>query len=123
MKDQKGFTLVELMIVVAIVGILASIAIPSYQDSVIKSRRTDATGALLIMANKMERFFTENNTYVGATAVAGNSTDYFTITITAQNATTYTLKAAPTGTDACGFLTITSTGVKGTENLTPAACW
>jgi type IV pilus assembly protein PilE len=110
MKNRKGFTLVELMIVVAIVGILASVAIPSYQGSVIKSRRSDATGALFIMSNKMEQFFTENNTYVGATAVAGDSTDHFAVTITAQNATTYALKATPVGTDACGFLTLTGWG-------------
>ena len=64
MLNTKGFTLVELMIAVAIVGILASIAYPSYQDSVRKSRRADAKGALLGFANAMERHFTENNSYL-----------------------------------------------------------
>ena len=59
MLNTKGFTLIELMIAVAIVGILAGIAYPSYQDSVRKSRRADAQGALLGFANAMERYFTQ----------------------------------------------------------------
>ncbi|MFI3186333.1 MAG: prepilin-type N-terminal cleavage/methylation domain-containing protein, partial [Methylococcaceae bacterium] len=57
-QSQAGFTLIELMVTVAIVGILAAIAYPSYQDSVRKSRRADASGALLGLANAMERHFT-----------------------------------------------------------------
>ena len=60
---QPGFTLIELMITVAIVGILASIAYPSYQDSVMKSRRADVKGVLLGLTNAMERRFTETNSY------------------------------------------------------------
>ena len=62
-QAQQGFTLMELMVTVAIVGILASIAIPSYQDSVRKSRRADATAVLLGLANAMERRFTESSSY------------------------------------------------------------
>lgn len=128
LKSQKAFTLLELMIVVAIVGILASVAIPSYQESVRKSRRSDATGALLVLANKMERLFTVNNSYATATSVAGDNTDYYTLSIT-KNATTYTLAAAPTtGSaqvgDSCGTLTLTHTGVKGqASGYTAADCW
>jgi prepilin-type N-terminal cleavage/methylation domain-containing protein len=61
--SKNGFTLIELMIVVAIIGILASIAYPSYQESILKSRRADAKGALLGFANAMERHFTETNSY------------------------------------------------------------
>jgi len=71
--QQNGFTLIELMIALAIVGILAAIAYPSYQDSVMKSLRTDATGALLGLANAMERHFTETNSYLGAGTDAGNT--------------------------------------------------
>ena len=59
----RGFTLMELMIVVAIIGILAGIAYPTYQDSVRKSRRADAEAVLLELAQWMERFYTENNRY------------------------------------------------------------
>ncbi len=59
----RGFTLIELMIVVAIVGIIAMVAYPSYQDSVRKSRRVDATGALVEAAAMQERLYSENNSY------------------------------------------------------------
>ena len=124
MLTTKGFTLIELMIAVAIVGILAGIAYPSYQDSVRESRRADAKGALLGFANSMERYFTENNTYVGAPANAG--TAYYTLSINvAANARSYTLNAAPTGADRCGTLTLTNTGVRGitATGVTVADCW
>jgi type IV pilus assembly protein PilE len=116
LKNQKAFTLLELMIVVAIVGILASIAIPSYQESVRKSRRADATGALLVLANKMERFYTVNNTYSGAPE--DDDTEFYDLTATNLGATTYTLSARPiTGSaqvgDYCGTLTLDQTGAKG----------
>jgi len=73
LKANKGFTLIELMIVVAIVGILAAIAYPSYQEFVARSKRADAQGALLSLASAMERAFTENNSYCDVgTTVVGN---------------------------------------------------
>jgi type IV pilus assembly protein PilE len=70
-KKETGFTLIELMIAVAVVGILASIAYPSYIDHVRKSRRADAQGALMGLSNAMERFFTQNSTYLGAAGTSG----------------------------------------------------
>ncbi|MCP3674722.1 MAG: prepilin-type N-terminal cleavage/methylation domain-containing protein, partial [Gammaproteobacteria bacterium] len=63
LKSTAGFSLIEVMIVVAIVSILAAIAFPSYQESVAKAKRADAQGALVSLAGVMERFYTENNTY------------------------------------------------------------
>ena len=67
LKDmQKGFTLVEIMIVVAIIGILASIAIPSYRDYVVKSSLAEATSGLADRRSRMEQFFQDRRTYTGA---------------------------------------------------------
>lgn len=147
MKKSTGFTLIELMITVAIIGILASIAYPSYQDSVRKSRRADAKGVLLGLTNAMERRFTEKNSYcdaalaTGGTAVTGCGTatedtgtpsiytiptetaSFYTVRISAATASSYTLSAVPAGAqtnDTCGTLTITQTGAK---TPTTAGCW
>jgi type IV pilus assembly protein PilE len=146
LKSQKGFTLIELMIVVAIIGILTSIAYPSYIESVAKSRRADAKGALLGFANAMERHFTETNSYCNAavtdsgacvaatgiptvfsaTSPVGGGAANYNLTISAATATTYTLSAARTGSqasDKCGTLTLTHTGQRGVSLLTVADCW
>ena len=140
MNRAKGFTLIELMIVVAIVGILAAIAYPSYQEQVRKTKRGDCAGALAGLANAMERYFTTNNTYVGATLGNGagdiypaqcpvdGDTPTYNLAV-AATATTYTLQAAPTGTQAaddCGTLTLTNTGVKGVTGANGKVwqdCW
>jgi len=133
----NGFTLVELMVTVAIIGILAGIAYPSYQESILRSRRADAKGALLGLSNAMERHYTETSAYTGAAVSNGNTglpeifaqqspveggTAYYTLTIQASTASTFTLRATPTSIqsdDICGNLEITHTGVK-----TPATgCW
>ncbi|VUD68287.1 Fimbrial protein [Thalassocella blandensis] len=66
LKKDKGFTLLELMIVVAIVSILAAIAYPSYQQHILKARRTDAKEALLSIAGLQERYFLQHNKYATA---------------------------------------------------------
>ncbi len=142
MNKQQAFTLIELMVTVAIVGILAGIAYPSYQDSVMASRRADAEGALLGFANAMERHFTETNSYLGAGTTSGNTgaptifsttspvdggTPYYNLTINAATASSYTLNAAPTGAqanDKCGTLSLTHTGVRGISTALPVTdCW
>ncbi|EGW21549.1 type IV pilin protein [Methylobacter tundripaludum] len=141
-QTQQGFTLIELMVTVAIVGILAGIAYPSYQDSVMKSRRADAKGVVLGLANAMERRFTETNSYLGAATgpadmgapgiytIPAETATYYTITISVATASSYTLSAAPAGvqsTDECGTLTLTHTGSKGVTDaatgVTAAYCW
>jgi type IV pilus assembly protein PilE len=125
-KNQQGFTLIELMIVLVIIAILASIAYPSYQDSVRKARRSDAQAGMLQIVNYMERIYTEKNTYASVTiAASGVTSDYYTFTspIPDLTATTYTLTAVPKGAqtdDSCGTLTLTQTGVKGADT---AGCW
>jgi type IV pilus assembly protein PilE len=133
MKRVNGFTLIELMIVVAIIGIISAIAYPSYVDYVKTTRRAEARTALLGFANGMERWYTQNLTYATALDGSGNpqpgvyasqvpatGTAYYTLTGVAA-ANTYTLTATPTGImagDDCGNLTINQAGVR-----TPAGCW
>jgi type IV pilus assembly protein PilE len=130
-KNNRGFNLIELMIVVTIVGILAAIAYPAYQDQMIASRRSDGQAALLNMSGLMEHYFTENNTYVGANPTALGITNlsqqgYYTVSVSASTASSYTLTATPVvgGPQAsdttCGPLTITNTNVKGPN---PGTCW
>lgn len=136
---KNGFTLIELMIAVAIVGILAAIAYPTFSEHLYKSRRSDGQAALLNLATYMEHYYTENNSYTGATLTVGGTAGtlgvsntsvdgYYTLTISSLTATSYTLTATPTGTQAgdttCTTLTLTNTNVKA---ATPAAnsltCW
>lgn len=127
----RGFNLIELIIVATIIGILAAIAYPAYQEHIIRSRRADGQTALMNMAALMEHYYTENNTYIGANPTTLGITNtsqegYYTVSVSAATATTYTLNAAPVagGPQAsdttCGTLTLTNTNVKGP---TPDTCW
>lgn len=127
-KKEGGFTLIELMIVVAIIGILAAIAYPSYQNSVEKSRRTDGKSALSGLAGAMERHYTTNSTYEGAAAGGSDtgspgifpdeapldsSNKFYDLTIEAADGSSFTLRAAPKGVQkGDGYLELTSTGIR-----------
>lgn len=124
----KGFTLIELMIVVVIISIIAAFAFPNYQNSVKKARRGDAKGALEGLAQAMERHFTANNTYLGAGTTGGNTgaptiyptqapidsgSKFYNLTIQAATATTFTLRATPiNGQVGDGMLELDNTGAR-----------
>jgi len=105
MRSTRGFTIIEIMIVVTMVAILASIAIPSYTQYVTRSKIQEATSTLLSQRVKLEQFFQDNRTYVGACVAntvaalpgAGGVLQYFTITCPVLTATTYTIQAAGGG--------------------------
>ncbi len=125
----QGFTMTELMIVILIVGILAGVAYPGYQNSVSKSRRADTQGALVGFAGAMERYFSQNNTYVGAAnggapnppiatvypsqAPLSSTTKYYNLTVQSEAAGSFTLRATPIGPQAGnGYLELLHTGVQ-----------
>ena len=138
-KVQRGFTLIELMIVVAVVAILAAIGYPSFQEQVAKSRRADVQRALMEAEQYMRRYFNARDTFEGVTLPAalaaspraGSGAASYNIvliennaavaTTTALSTSTFTLRAVRTGvmlTDKCGDLTVTNTGVKTLTNYT-----
>lgn len=132
---SKGFTLIEVMIVVVIIGILASIAYPSYQEYVRRTNRAEGQAFLQDLAARQERYFSQNNKYItsGGSAdltsleklgltKATSETDRYTVTITARTGTQgYLLTAAPSFSDTkCGNLTLNDLGAKG-ANATD--CW
>ena len=131
-----GFTLLELMITVAIVAILAGIAYPSYVNSITKSKRRAAEACLSNFATYMERYYTTNLSYVNATlpaldcASAANTGQNYTYGFAgAVTVSTYTLQATPTGAQAsndsaCGGLTLDQTSGRGVlGSSTVAECW
>ena len=129
-NNEKGFTLVELMIVVAIIGILASIAYPSYQDYVRRAKRADAQALMMENTHFLERYFTTNGKYQGAslpnTQSPKNGTPDYLLSVPLLTTTTYRVEAAPTGsfTDTqCGTLSITHTGEKKATLGTAGDCW
>ena len=121
-KRQSGITLIELMIVVAIIGIIAAIALPSYNRYVENARAADAKSALMSLANAMERFHTQNMTYQGATVGSGagaifpaeapldSSARFYDLVITSQTATAFRIEAQPKNGQGGGTIALLSNG-------------
>lgn len=131
----RGFTLIELMVVVIVVGILAAVAYPNYTEHVRKSRRAAAKAELVEYAQRAERHHTLNNNYASFTFGETNSTKInspregttamYAVTIV-PTASTYTITAVPQGNqakDKCGTLTINQAGVKTPSNTSSLTCW
>ena len=133
MKKQFGFSLMELLIVVAIVGIIAAIAIPSYQSYLIRSNRSDAIHTMLAMQLAQEKY-RMNNTSYGTLAqvwsgVSVTEGGHYNLAISNVSATTYTITATATGSQsgdaegATSCATLRLAYANGTTTKTPAACW
>ena len=132
MKQQNGFTLVELMIVVVIIGILASVAVPAYQDYVVRGKLTEATSNLANARVKMEQYFQDNRTYDtggGCPAAIAASSDHFNYACSNLTLNTYTVTA--TGKAPLNDFSYTideantkkTTGLRSGWGSTPANCW
>ncbi|MEM7359808.1 MAG: type IV pilin protein [Pseudomonadota bacterium] len=130
-RFEQGFTLIELMIVVAIVGILASLAIPAYTEYVRESRRTDGTSSVLDCATRLERNFTVNNTYTTADVCDATSIDGFYNLTLATTDVTFTVSASPTGPQSedteCSSIDLNHLGVQSAVDdggaSTGDTCW
>jgi type IV pilus assembly protein PilE len=135
MKDSRGFTLIEVMIVVVIVGILAAVAYPSYSEYIKRGYRAEGMALLNDAAARQERYFAQSNSYITSTSSLGelgltvtsdtvaSTNDRYTLSV-AGGSGGYMLTATPTFSDSqCGNLTLTATGSRGSSAGSVDNCW
>ncbi|MFP8967928.1 type IV pilin protein [Pokkaliibacter sp. CJK22405] len=133
MQRVRGFTLIEMMITVAIIGILAAFAYPSYTRYVERSNRVDAQGVMMQASMALQRHYGNAFTYVGAdvsnfdqSPLQGNAKYLITYTLSAATPHEFLITATPQGIqtkDACGTLTIDENGEKTVSKSTVDDCW
>ena len=144
-NNERGFTIIEVMIVAAIMVILTALAVPSYRNFIVRSVRTQAKSTLMLIADRQEQFFLDNKAYTGdiknlgfkgnpmyvdrdGAEVAAASTDrVYKIQLTNTSATTYTAQAVPelhqaAGDTACGTMSLTHAGQR-SQSGSGADCW
>jgi len=144
-RPQFGMTLIELMIVVLVIALLASIAIPSYRQYVLRSHRVEAKAALLNLAAAQEKFYLQNNTYATDAQLTtapptglgiSDTIEFYTLSISSANATTFEAEAIATGTQLddqrCKYFSVDSVGARragpnvdgsGITDTTSLECW
>jgi len=137
---SRGFSLIELLIAIVVLGLITTMAVNTYRGSVLKARRTDAKASLMELAQLLERNYTETNSF--ATNISGNpyalpfnvsprnGTPYYNLTFPSPTTTTFTLRATPTGSQTddtrCLTLSLDQTGAKSIDSSatgTVAECW
>ena len=133
----RGFTLIEILMVVAIIGVLAAVAIPSYRNNLLTSRRAEAKSVLLQVASDQERFYSANNSYSTnaqplanpAVATRNSENSFYVVTVAACGAgiaSCFTATATAQGdqtADACTTLTLNSLGARGATGGSVEECW
>ena len=136
MNRVKGFTFVELMIIVTIIGILSAIAIPSYTKYILKAHRAGAITGVLELASRQARYYTTNNTYTTSMRALGYATDpmplenasshYYNLSITDGDGDSFSVQAVPVGKqtgDTCGTFIYNDLGQRTMSGGTVGECW
>jgi len=124
--EERGFTLIELMIVVVLIGILAAIALPAYQDYTKRAKRAEAKQGLLELQLQQEKFRANNPNYAVAASLAIPTSAYYNFAVPAAGANSYSITATPTGSqagDECGTFAMNQNGEDHSGAYADSNCW